>query len=428
MNARRREASSSRLLAASLVVVATLASTRAQADERIRKEAERRNRAASALYAEGRYESALQMYQSAYDLHPAPKFLFNIGLAKEKTFDFEGCALAFRDFLRQGEKAGEKTVRETAQVRFDTCLKKTSIPVRLTSVPTNAAVLIGEGEEEELRGRTPQQLQLPPGKHKVTVQLRGHVSQVQIIEAQVGTRPNADFVLEKLSSLHVEVDPAGARVSLGDGEWEVAPVTRELRAGVYEVRAEKPGYEPARRQVKVESGKEVSLVLPLRPLPKVRTLEVATQRPLEVESRLEVDGNVVGALPVETALSPGEHRVSVAAAGHLPYAANIRVPDERDVRLLVTLERRRSRRSRTVAWSLVGAAGAAALLGSGYGLLALSDQSEFNDDKTDVALHERGERRAERSDWCFGAATVLGAGALVYYYLTRPDPSSARFE
>ncbi len=428
MDVRWREAPEVRRLAAIVTAIAVLLPNSARADDRIRKEAERRNRVASAAYNQGRYEAALQMYQSAYDLFPSPKYLFNIGLAKEKTFDYEGCALAFRDFLRQTEDGGEKAVRQAAETRQATCLQKTSIPVRLTSVPTNAAVYLGEGESSELRGRTPQQLMLPPGKHTVTVQLQGYVAQEQVVDVQLGTRPQADFVLEKLSSLRVEVDPPGAKVSIAGAAWEAAPVEKQVRAGALEVRVKKDGYEPAQRQVKVESGQEVSVVLSLRELPKIRNLSVQTEVTPGVSPEVQIDGERLGPSPTQKPLGPGAHRVKVSAPGYLPFAESIKVPEERDVRLFVKLERRRSRTSRTVFWSLLGAAGAAALVGSGYGILALSDQAEFNDDKTNVEVHERGEVRAERADWGFGAAAVLGAGALVYYYLTRPPSSSAEIE
>ncbi len=400
-----------------------------RADNPYKGEAERRYRTAKRLYNEGRYESALRMWQSAYDLNPDPRYLFNAALAKEKISDNEGCALDFREFLRKTEnQKGQEAVREAAKSRMETCLRKTVIPVRFTSVPTNAAILFGEGEEKEPRGRTPRDLKLPLGKHHVTVALPGYVSQEQVIEVAIGERPNPDFVLEKLSSLHIEVDPSGARVKLDDGAWEPAPVTREVRAGTYAVQVEKDGYETERRQVPVTSGQEKSLMFSLRPLPTIRTLSVTLMRPRGGSAHVEVDGRRAGTAPIETTLSPGKHEIDVRAPGHIPYASSITVPEDRDLRLQVRLERERSTWNQVTFWGLCGAAGIAAVTGATYGILALSDQSAFNDDRNNVDLYNRGRQRADRADVWLGTAIVIGAGAFAYRYFTRPGSSSGILE
>ncbi len=427
MDRLRRSELGRALLLFAIVAGSLIASPRAHADERLRAEAERRNKMASRYYQEGRYESALQLYQSAYDLVPDPKFLFNIALAKEKTFDYEGCTLAFQEYLERTRDDTGAAARDTARTRLEHCLSRTVIPVRFTSVPTNAAIYIGQGPDKALRGRTPQELELAPGQHHVTVELPGYVTQEQDIQVEVGKRPRPDFVLEKLSSLTVEVDPSGARVKVDDSAWQPAPMTRQVRAGVHLVKVQKKGYEPARREVKVEAGREVSLVLSLRPLPNIRKLAISTRLDFG-PTRVEVDGEPAGAAPVEARLSPGRHQIRVTAPGRLPYHEKIQLPEDRDLRLLVDLRPRRSKRSRYAVWGLVGATGLAAAVGSTYGILALSDQAEFNDDKTDAALHARGERRAERADLWLGSAAILAAGTVLYYYLSRPEPSSATLE
>lgn len=408
--------------AAVTTAVLVAATATAQADRTFKAEAERRNRLASQLYQEGRYDSALQMYQSAHDLHPDPKFLFNIALAKEKTFDFEGCAIVFAEFLDKAGSSASAEARDTATARGAKCLERTAIAVRITSVPTNAAIHLREGDGRALRGRTPQELKLAPGDHELTVELEGHVPQTQVIAVRIGDRPQADFVLEKLSSLRIEVDPSGARVAIDEADWQAAPLAMQLKAGVHRVAVEKPGYESARREVRVESGQEVSLVLSLRPLAARRTLRIAADG-----GTVSVDGRSLGPAPARVELAPGTHRVRVAAPGRIPYADSIVVPETSDVRLAVSLTPVRTRRNRIVFWSLAGAAGAAAAVGTIYGVQALSDHLGFADAPGEDAS-ERGELRAERADLWFGTAVALGASALGFHFFTRPSPSTATLE
>ena len=424
-----RHARASQLLLAGLLGACWLLPMTAHGDNRWKGEAERRNRTAKKLYNQGHYQSAMTMWQSAYDLHPDPRYLFNVALSKEKVSDHEGCALRFRDFLLETEANQDlASVREAAQSRMKACLAKTMLPVRFTSVPTNAAILIGVGAKQESRGRTPRELRLAPGKHQVTVTLPGYVAQEQVIEVVLGERTQPDFVLEKLSSLHIEVDPTGARVRIGEDSWESAPLTRRVQAGTYEVQVEKAGHEPEQRQVQVSAGQEKSILLSLRPLPKIRKISVTSASHREPRARVEVDGRRAGILPVETTLSPGKHEIRVRAPGHVPFASSIIVPEDRDLRLEVSLEPKRSRRNRATLWGLLAATGTATIVGSTYGILALSDKSKFDDDRNNVDLYNSGRRRTERADLWLGTGLLFGAGTIAYYYFTRPGRSTGKLE
>ncbi len=392
--------------------------TSAVADPRLRRESERRNRIGTQFYNAGKFEQALQMYQGAYDLLPDPRYLFNVALAKEKMFDYEGCVVALQGFLRATTDAPE--ARDNAEKRMALCLERVTIPVRFTSVPTNAAIYETAGDQRTLLGRTPQELPLAPGTHAIEVELPGYVTQQRQIEVAVGERPSPDFVLEKLSSIRIEADPSGARISVDGGDWEPAPLERQVKAGTYHVRVEKDGYEPAQRDLIVEPGAAMSLVMPLRPLPTIRTLAIALASSAPVTTHLTVDGRPRGGAPAQLTLSPGAHQVRLTATGRLPYADTIVIAENHDARLLVDLRPQRSRNNRIALWSLAGASGAGLITGSIFGAMALADQSRFNDDPTDVGLHHRGQRRAQTADIFFGTSVALAAGVAVYYLLTRP--------
>ena len=403
-----------------LVVVASSATAHAQKGEAgIKAEAERRNRKANELYNGGRFEEALRLYQAAYDLHPEPRFLFNIGLAREKTFDYEGCLLAIEEFLEKGQP--NEDVKKKAQERLDACRERTTIPVRFTSAPTNSAVFLGEGDARSLKGRTPQELALAPGTYVVTMELSGYVPKKDTITVEPGKRPQVDFVLDKLSSLRIEVDPAGARVKIDDLAWEAAPVTREVLPGTHQVQVEKEGHERSVREVKVEPGQEVSLVLSLRQEMRARNLTLRTRAAI-AGARVKIDGKLGGTPPLRRQIAPGSHRLEIDAPGHIPFQDDITVPEDRDLQLLVHLEAQRSRRNRIVTGVILGGAIMAAVTGGIYGLLSLQDQSDFDSDP-DPTLRDEGETHAERADIAFATSAVLAGSAVLWWWLTTPEQS-----
>jgi hypothetical protein len=383
------------------------------------------------MYQNGQFETALQQYQSAYDLYPDPAFLFNIGLAREKTFDYEGCAVAFERFLREAKSIAAE-VRTQAEQRSASCLERALIPVKVTSVPTNAAVYLGEPSTQTLKGRTPQDLKLGIGQnHRVTVEHPGHVPQTQTLTLHPGDRPQLDFVLEKLSVLTIEADPSGATVRVDDGEWKAAPATVEVTAGPHVVEVTKQGYERQRKEVRVRAGQDASLTFPLRPARIERWLELrvadnVARAEVRVDDRL-VGVSKVGAPSVRVKVEPGTRRVAIKADARIPFASDIVVPEERDLRLLVNLTPTRTRRNRIVTLSIGGAAALTGLAGATFGLLSYADQRQLDDDPS-VPLSERGHDRAVLADRFLLSAAILTACAVTFHYVTAPRASTVTEE
>lgn len=381
--------------------------------EALVREAKRRFRNANALYQDGRYADALHLYQAAYDLVPSPDILFNIGLAKEKVFDYEGCSLTFRQYL---QSAPDEARAAQARQRLERCREQTLIPVKVSSLPPSAAVYVGSGAERRPSGRTPAHLDLKPGPYQITVESPGYVPQTQEIVVEEGVHPDIDFSLEKLSVLRVEADVPGADVEI-DGKPEGAtPLSRELKAGLYRVAVHKAGYRPVTRQVRVNAGDQIALELSLPPLPRERRLDVEVTPPLPAEVRL--DGQLVGTTPIDRRVSAGAHRLEVLSAGHVPYAGEL-AGDDDDVRLRVHLVPRRSRAQRALFWTLQGVASAAAAAGVTFGALALHDQSRF-DAQPSVALRDEGRRWALACDLSFVASAAVGLAGAIWYLVKWP--------
>jgi hypothetical protein len=407
------------LLVLCLGQTAAAAPTEPRPDAELLREAKRRFQRANALYQEGRYDDALHSYQAAYDLVPSPDILFNIGLSKEKVFDYEGCSLTFRQYLT---KSKDERRNAQAQERLDRCRAQTLIPVKVSSLPPSAAVYVGSGEARRPSGRTPARLDLRPGTYEIGVETPGYVAQTQTVVVEEGLHPDIDFSLEKLSTLRIEADVAGAEIEIDEKREGAAPLSREVKAGLYRVLVHKPGFAPVKREVRVGAGDQVSLVISLTALQHERQLDVHVQPPLPAEVLL--DGVTLGTAPVQRRVTTGPHRLEVISAGRVPFAGELPSGDDGDLRLRVHLTARRTRGERALFWTLESVASAGAATGLVFGILNLRDQSAFNAQPS-VALHDEGHSYAVACDASFIASAVVGVGAAIYYLVTWPRSSRA---
>lgn len=387
-------------------------------------EAQRRFEKGNRLYQNGNYEQALRLYVAAYALVPSTDIQFNIALAREKVLDYEGCAVSFRHYL-----AGAKTsdpLRKRARSGLARCRSEARIPVRITSIPAGAALRVGKGSHATFRGRTPRVITLAPGKYTIRASVPGYVPMSQQVDVDVGTRPEVDFPLEKLSTLAVEADVAGASLSLDSGPARSLPYKQQLRAGAYHLRVFKSGYRPVDRQVRIAPGDRATLMISLRALPVRHALAVAAVvgAGRAVRAQVEIDGHLAGRSPIRRSLAPGVHRLVLRVPGRVPFAESVVVPLDRDLRLRVQLAPERTRVENGVFWGLVGTAAASATAASIYGILALHDQSTFGSAPS-LALADQGEMRAGRADELWGVTLAVSAAALIYRLWTRPARSRA---
>jgi hypothetical protein len=382
------------------------------------QEAKRRFQRANALYQDGRYTDALHLYQAAYDLVPSPDILFNLAITKEKVFDYEGCSINMRQYLKQTQ---DKSRREQAEERLQHCRAQTTIPVKISSLPASAAILLAsEGAQPTSRGRTPAVLQLPPGAYTLKVEAPGFLPQTQKVTVEEGVHPDIDFTLEKLSTLHIEADVSGAEVRI-DGKAEgVTPLKRELPAGLYRVEVEHAGYRIVERQVRVNAGDQISLMVSLPGLPHERRVEL---QPVKGDRAMVfLDGSAAGTLPFDRLVPAGVHHLEMSAPGRQAWSGDLSVPDNRDLRLRVHLEPTRTRTQRIVFWTLQAAASALAAGGVVFGSLSLADSADYNAHPS-AATAQLGTDRAHTADILFGASAVLGLTGAIYYLATWPRHS-----
>jgi hypothetical protein len=379
--------------------------------------ARQRSARASALYDAGKYDDALRLFLAAYDLAPLSDVLFNIGLAREKMLDFEGCVRDFRRYLREGN---DPALQARARERLAHCEGATQLVVHATSIPPGAAVTISDRDGKQLRfaGRTPLETKLTLGAYVMRAELPGFENADQRFVLDIDEPREIDFPLRKLALLAVDADTTGASAALGDETPVPLPLRREVPAGAYRVTVTKPGHRTVSRDVRLGVGEQSTLVVALPALPRIHALALRT----EPAASVIVDGQPVPDTR-RLALEEGPHHVEVTAPPARPYVGDVVMPGNRDVAFDVTLAHPRTLRQRATIGGLAVGAVAATVIGAVFGVKALHDQSAY-ERMPSLDLADEGGRHAATADVMFGAALVLAAASITAYVLTAPGESS----
>nr|MBK7064962.1 PEGA domain-containing protein [Deltaproteobacteria bacterium] len=140
--------------------------------------------------------------------------------------------------------------------------------------------------------------------------------------------------------------------------------------------------------------------------------------------------------PADVDVPPGHHRISANLSGYRATEREVETSPGVPLSVGVTLEREGTsgvttvpppvtgRRVSSAVWVATAVAGAAAVAGTVFGIMALSDANDYETAPTQDLL-DRGQRNALLSDVSF-AASVLSAGvAVVVYFADRGRTESA---
>lgn len=131
----------------------------------------------------------------------------------------------------------------------------------------------------------------------------------------------------RVGTLGIELSEPGAVIEVDGVPRGKTPLDGPLRVagGQHVVEITLTGYLPYREQVSVAGGETRTIAVTLRPLARSQGALAVTSRVLEAEVR--VDGEIVGRTPLsgELAVTPGEHRVTVARGCYRPAERTVAV-------------------------------------------------------------------------------------------------------
>lgn len=166
-------------------------------------------------------------------------------------------------------------------------------------------------------------------------------------------------------------------------------------------------------------------------------------------AKVTVDGAAQeGATPMELTLTAGTHKIAVSAEGYLTKEIEVKLEGTQKLEQNIELEVEPppppaeeppppapatpeppppppEAPSKVPAYVTLGIAGVGAILGTTFGVMALSKKSDFDDNPTNATADEV-ERNALISDMAFGVAITLGVTGVVL--LTSKEETAAQLD
>lgn len=158
----------------------------------------------SRLYAAGSYREAIDAFEAAHAIAPAPANIFNLARCYEKLAELRLALEHYERYLEDPEAPERDLVeRRIADLR--------AMPVDLfvSTAPSGARVLVdGRGEAEP--ERTPSIVKLRPGRHRIHVERDGHLAAERSVELRSLTPERVHFDLARADRrLHLGADDEG---------------------------------------------------------------------------------------------------------------------------------------------------------------------------------------------------------------------------
>lgn len=144
------------------------------------------------LYDEQAYDAALIEFQRAYDIAPAFKILYNLGLVHRQLNDYAGALRSFRQYLEEGGTKVEPKRRDAVEAE----IKKLEGRVAQLEIVANvedAEVLIDDLEVGETPLERP--VLVNAGKRKVTIAKSGYVPVTRVVVVAGGDTKKLELEL-----------------------------------------------------------------------------------------------------------------------------------------------------------------------------------------------------------------------------------------
>ncbi len=211
--------------------------------------------------------------------------------------------------------------------------------VTLTTDPPGAEILL---DEEPTGAVTPSTIEVLAGEHEIQLRLAGHRPHRQrILVAAEETVTLPTYTLQQADGLiRVRTRPSGAGVTLNGRFQGESPVELAVKSGTrYRIQVFKAGYRSVERTLRLESGEERELDIPLTR--QMGDVMVTVDPP---EAEVFIDGRPHGRGSRTVTLPTMAHDLAVRLEGYAGYQTTITpkagLVQELKVRLL-TLEEAR---------------------------------------------------------------------------------------
>jgi formylglycine-generating enzyme required for sulfatase activity len=189
--------------------------------------------------------------------------------------------------------------------------------VTIGSVPKGATVRV-DGKPV---GKTPLELDLFPGTHKVEIS----ANRFKTWRTRLVVQANQPKVLENIrlepadGTLVLRTNPVGANVTVGERYSGKTPLEMRLIPDKgHVIRISKAGYEKVVREIKVSSGRRKDLTVDLVPIEGIVYLTVNPE-----DAELLINGKSWGTVRKELRLTSVEHRLEIKREGYQSFQTKI---------------------------------------------------------------------------------------------------------
>jgi tetratricopeptide (TPR) repeat protein len=178
-----------------------------------------------AAYEQGRYKDSIDLLLEADSAMHSPVFAYNIGIAYQAMGDSSSALRWLRTYLREVPTAEDRAVVEITIGQLEAKLQNRGVQqVTVLSRPEGAMVLV----DGRAVGVSPWTGDLAPGRHVMTLQLRGFRDAEQRIELEPHRARDIEFTLQRAAAPS-SVAPSSATPLPEDGSAE--PRTAQASIG-----------------------------------------------------------------------------------------------------------------------------------------------------------------------------------------------------
>lgn len=269
------------------------------------EEATDRYAAGARAVEEGDLAKAITELRAAVEAKPNAKALLMLGNTYMKVGQLDEAKAALEQVLVL-DPTSKKRPQVERMIRDLGALGRTRL--QITSTPPGAIVYV-DLKAEGQRGRTPLVLPVPPGRHRVMLELAGHEAAARegVIAVEGVDVPLAFDLLMLGCDITLSAQPEGALVRIDDGARQGTPTRTRIRPGDHQIEFSGKGLLARRRAVKCEGQRLEEMK---ETLAAVATGELSIRA--AEGARITVDGKPVAqGEALRLVVTGGEHAVAV---------------------------------------------------------------------------------------------------------------------
>ena len=280
------------------------------------------------------YVNAVKELSLSMEAKPNAKAAELLGLAHLKLEQFDEARAAWKDALALHKRPADRAKVQ----KFIKDISSISLAqLRIDSEPAGATVFLGM-KAAGPRGKTPLELSVRPGKHRVILALDNYDDAVALPDpVAIAGQPAAVLVTLRPKGCDVTLRSTTPRVSasVDGGPYFALPSTPRVTTGVHHITFSGELLESRTEDVTCADLKPLALDETLAKL-KDGKLIIYTQPGWQVlvdDKELTVDRE-----REELLVQPGRHRVVVKEAGKTPWKAEVKIASQQEMEVHPTPE------------------------------------------------------------------------------------------